>query len=125
METHNVSLSHNCFPHSAHYGTEFRIEVIDATTDKPVGTSLLTTQGLLQMQRDNLIAEEGLTISSILSYGRRQRNMRKFHLELRTGVKSGFGLDFYNSGKSKDTPRNDRTRSSRSGTGIVYLYFFL
>jgi len=82
-----------------HYGTEFRIEILDASTDTSLGSSLVTTQGLLQWQRDKVASDGGLTMSAILSQKPIQTEIRKAVLELRTGVKSGFGLDFYKANK--------------------------
>ena len=88
---------------SMHYGTEFKIEVMDAMTDKAVGTKLLTTQGLLQWQRDNI--GWGLSPSSIYDPKPLQLNKKVVHMELRSGIKSGFGLDFYNTSKINETSR--------------------
>lgn len=88
---------------SMHYGTEFKIEVIDAVTDKVVGTKLLTTQGLLQWQRDNI--GWGLSLSSIYDPLPLRLSKSSVHLELRSGVKSGFGLDFYNTSKINEISR--------------------
>ena len=82
-------------PNSPHYGMEYRIEVIDATTDNPTGTTLLTTQGLLQDQRDSIIAEHGLSLLQFLKGPIRFDRMRTLLLELRAGVKSGFSPDFF------------------------------
>ena len=84
-----------------HYGTEFRIEVLDASTDASIGSALITTQGLLQWQRDKIANNGGLKLDSILAQDPIDVEKRKIVLELRTGVKSGFGLDFYNSAKLK------------------------
>uniref|UniRef100_A0A6U6GSS3 C2 domain-containing protein n=1 Tax=Odontella aurita TaxID=265563 RepID=A0A6U6GSS3_9STRA len=102
----------------AHFGVEFRIEVLDANTDRPVGTSLLTTQGLLQRQRDALSTESGLTLRTLLD-PRSQRPLRgTVKLELRTGVKSGFGLDFFNAAKMKgsgDGVSREKDEGTRAG----------
>ena len=82
-----------------HYGTEFRIELIDATTEKPVGTGLITTQGMLQQQRDYLVEEKRVPF---LSFVRpiRFEGTRRLMLELRAGFKSGFSTaEYYTSGK--------------------------
>lgn len=87
--------------------------MFDAARDKPVGCTLLSTQGLLQWQRDELEKEEGISITSTLTQKPMKAKKRKIVLELRTGVKKGFGLDFYTAGKPSDT--------IRSGT-IIFLY---
>ena len=84
---------------SNHYGTEFRIEVLDASTDASIGSTLVTTHGVLQLQRDKLAAEGGLNLSSIIAQDAIKMKKRKAILELRTGVKSGFELDFYKTDK--------------------------
>jgi len=89
-----------------HHGTEFRIEVFDAAKDKPVGCTLLSTQGLLQWQRDELEKEGEFAFTSTLTQKPMKAKKRKRILELRTGVKKGFGLDFYNAGKSSGTIRS-------------------
>lgn len=40
---------------------EYRIDVVDATNDKVIGTGLITAQGLLQQQRDFLVEEKRTT----------------------------------------------------------------
>lgn len=79
----------------SHYQQDFYIEVVDAITDKPVGTSVLTTQGVLQQQRDLMIEEGKL---SILTFGSKPpafKGKRRMTLELRAGVKSGIRGDFF------------------------------
>jgi len=89
-----------------HHGIEFRIDVFDAARDKPVGCTLLSTQGLLQWQRDELEREEGISITSTLTQKPMKAKKRKIILELRTGVKKGFGLDFYTAKKPSDIIRS-------------------
>uniref|UniRef100_A0A7S4W2P0 C2 domain-containing protein n=1 Tax=Ditylum brightwellii TaxID=49249 RepID=A0A7S4W2P0_9STRA len=95
-----------------HYGLEYRVEVIDANTDRPVGISLITAQGVLQWQRDQTSVEQGITLSSIMHPHKEKVKRRRMALELRTGVKDGFGLNFYNS-KSQETAasKKERTRA--------------
>ena len=79
----------------AYYGVDFFIEIIDALTDKPVGTSVLTTHGILQQQRD-LMIEQGKM--SILNVGKKPpvfKGRRRMVLDLRAGVKSGVSSDFF------------------------------
>jgi hypothetical protein len=74
---------------------EFRLDVIDASTDATVGTTLLTTQGMLQEQRDILIAKHGASLFQFFKGPLQWKGKRPLKLELRTGVKSGFGSDFF------------------------------
>ena len=86
----------------AYYGVEFFIEVVDALTDKPVGTCVLTTHGLLQQQRD-LMIEQGQM--SILNIGKKPpsfKGKRRVVLDLRAGVKSGVSSDFFVPSDEKD-----------------------
>jgi len=79
----------------AYYGVEFFIEVVDALTDKPVGTTVLTTHGILQNQRD-LMLERGQM--SVLNAGKKPpvfKGKRRMILDLRAGVKSGVSSDFF------------------------------
>ena len=111
------------FNNRMHHGTEFRIEVFDAAKDKPVGCTLLSTQGLLQWQRDELEKEGEFAFTSTLTQKPMKAKKRKRILELRTGVKKGFGLDFYNAGKSSGTIRSGTifVLSTISGKSV---YFF-
>jgi hypothetical protein len=84
------------------YAMEYRIELVDASSEKPVGTTLLTAQTLLQLQRDEMIAEKGISafvqgFRNPVSYVKQ----RRLALELRTGVKSGFGSDYFVPAKTK------------------------
>jgi len=89
-----------------HYGTEFKIDVVDASTDQAIGSKLLTTQGLLQWQRDNI--GWGLSLSSVMNEEPVRLERRTICLELRTNVKTGFGLDFYNTDKISETSRTGK-----------------
>jgi hypothetical protein len=108
-----------------HYGTEFRIEVLDASTDASVGSTLVTSQGLLQWQRDQLASEGGLTLSSIISQEPIHVKKRKTILELRTGVKSGFGLDFYKAEKLSGSTRAGKFNRMLKPLYLQYFYFDL
>lgn len=76
--------------------------MVDANTDKTIGTKLLTTQGLLQWQRDILAQQRALTWETIFKQRPLHLVKKTAILELRSGVKSGFGLDFYNNSKIGD-----------------------
>lgn len=93
-----------------HYGMEYKLEVVDANTDKPVGSCLLSAQGLLQLQRDELTKRWDQLLLSLLHL-RQDSETRRIKLELRTGVKDGFGLNYYNSTKFTDDTKGKRTAS--------------
>lgn len=79
-----------------HYSIEYKLEVVDANTDKPIGSCLLSAQGLLQSQRDELfIKKDPLTLFRYF----RNPELRRVKVELRTHVKDGFGLNFYSASK--------------------------
>jgi hypothetical protein len=82
-----------------HYGMEYRIDVIDATTDKSIGAGLITTQGLLQQQRDYLLEEKRLPFLSFVRKPIRFSEMRRIVIELRAGLKNGYSNDFYTPAK--------------------------
>lgn len=78
---------------------EYKIEVLDATTDKPVGNALLMTQALLQQQRDELVAQKGVSAFVPPAGQSAKPQKRRVLLELRTGLKSGFSSDYFVSPK--------------------------
>ena len=90
---------------------EYRLEVIDATTDRAVGTGFLTTQGLLQQQRDYLVEEKRVPFLSFLRAPIRCTELRPLVVELRTGFKPG--VDFF-------TPTKTQPRLSPDGVGDVH-----
>jgi hypothetical protein len=90
------------------YGTEYKIEVVDANNECPVGCALLSTQMMLLWQYDKFLSTADDENNKTMQLLRRLADARKFkvdyikcRLELRTGVRTGFGLDFYNSTSSK------------------------
>ena len=84
------------------YAMEYRIELVDASSEKSVGSTLLTAQSLLQLQRDELIAEKGVAaFIRGLRNPERYAKQRHLALELRTGVKTGFGSDYFIPAQSK------------------------
>jgi len=99
-----------------HYGTEFRIELIDATTDKPVGTSLITTQGLLQEQRDYLVEEKKVPF---LSFVRpiRFEGTRRMVKELRAGLKPGFSSSEYYASRTGGVSTDGEVRPGKTCVG--------
>jgi hypothetical protein len=84
------------------YGTEYLIEAIDANTDKAVGSTLLSTQGILQWQRDQSVFDEGVQVKSFRAYPTSAATIKRT-VELRVPWKNGFGLDFYKTGNINDT----------------------
>ena len=104
-----------------HYGTEFRFEVVDASTDICVGTVLLSTQGLLQWRRDEIASSRNLMFSLDTQPNIKPKKKRAI-FELRTGVKSGFGLDFYNAGT---VGSGTRAGTSNTMTFIFSICFLL
>ena len=72
-----------------HYASEFRIELVDATDDQPIGFFLLTAQMLLQEQRDDAIKQFGMPIPQI------SFKKRKVIRELRKFVKSGDAKEYF------------------------------
>lgn len=83
-----------------HYGMEYRIDVVDAHTDKPIGTTLLTAQGVLQWQRDIIVATNGFAMIPLFQRPSSCTEERRWRLELRKDIKSGFHDDFFVSSKS-------------------------
>lgn len=82
------------FPLS-HYGSQFRIDVVDANTETVVGSALLTTQGILQEQRDLYISKHGASIFQFLHGPIRWVGKRKLKVELRSGIKSRSSNDYF------------------------------
>jgi hypothetical protein len=91
----------------AHYGIEYRLEVIDAATDTAVGTALISTQGMLQQQRDLMVTESGASVLQFLQGPIRFEGKRRLTLELRTDVKNGFSPAFFVSSKYNRTASSD------------------
>ena len=90
-----------CIGLSKDYGTVFRIDVVDATTDKPIGTTVVTTQGVLQEQRDFLIEEKGMPYLYFVMQGPLKfEKVRRTVIELRTGLNE---TDFFNHAKQQQT----------------------
>lgn len=77
-----------------HYGEEFRFDCIDASTDDVIACALLSTQQLLQMQRDEAMTKSGASVLQFLRGPVVGGEMRTLKLVLREGVKGAFGLNF-------------------------------
>jgi hypothetical protein len=98
-----------------HYGMEYKLEVIDSNTDKPIGSYLLSAQSLLQWQRDDMFSSMDKILHSFFHL-RKFSEPRRVKLELRTGVKDGYGLNYYNSSTSTgDSTRKDKESTQRPG----------
>lgn len=90
--------------------------MIDANTEEVVGTALFPAQSILQWQRDEMSTSSSLPLRTVLDI-RAQREMHKKKvIELRKGVKSGFGLDYFNTAKKKDdASKSDTSDEGRAG----------
>jgi len=77
----------------SHYGVQFRIDVVEANKDTIVGSVLLTTQGILQTQRDSYIAEHGVSLIQFLKGPIPWMGKRKIKLKLRSGIKGNACTD--------------------------------
>lgn len=98
----------------AHYGEEFRLDCVDAQTDEVVGTALLSTQGILQMQRDEVIQRYGASLFQCFRGPILERGVRPgIRVLLRKGVKNAFGLEFYVS--SSEVGLEGRVTESEKG----------
>lgn len=71
---------------------------MDAYTDKPIGMAVLTAQGLLQQQRDNMVAADGYAVINPFQRPASCTEIRRWRLELRTGIKNG---DYFASTKGR------------------------
>jgi len=97
----------------SHYGVEFRIDVVEADTDTIVGSTFLTTQGVLQEQRDAYIAKNGASLLQFLKGPIPWMATRKVKLKLRPGIKAAGGADDYYSFSPKDSG------DSGEGKGLI------
>jgi hypothetical protein len=88
-----------------HYGMEYRLDVIDATTDRVVGTGLIATQGLLQQQRDYLVEEKRVPFLSFFRKPIQFTELRPLVVELRMGYK--MGVDFFTPAKTRVSSDGD------------------
>ena len=96
---------------------EFRLDVIEASTDKVMGTTVITTQGLLQEQRDILINKDGVSLLQFLKSPLTWTGMRKLKLELRAGIKQG-GSDFFSAPKRRRAEDQDGETEETSKSNI-------
>ena len=103
-----------------HYGMEYKVEVVDANTDRPVGSCLLSAQGILQWQRDDLLSSVDRLFLSFFHF-RDYSEPRRLRLELRKGVKDGFGLNFYNSARVTESNENNASIHAGEISGWIDL----
>ncbi len=103
-----------------HYGTEFRVELVDATTDKSLGMTLLTTQCVLQYQRDLLVSQQGISFLSLFNGPTSFKNPIPLTLELRSGMKTGYGAEFF----APSIPSGEKGGLGKSSNGSGYLANF-
>ena len=94
--------------------------MVDANTDKAVGSCLLSPQALLQMHRDKLSSRLDQIVLSLLHF-RDESEPIRMKLELRHATKDGFGLNYYNSTKIADDSKEKKSSSAVPGdiTGWV------
>ena len=83
------------------YSKEFRLDVVDASTDQIIGSTVFTTQEMLQNQRDSIIKREGVSLLQAFEGPFQYRGSQILKLELRTGISSGFGSAFFTPPKIK------------------------
>mmetsp|Transcript_14872 Transcript_14872/g.41407 ORF Transcript_14872/g.41407 Transcript_14872/m.41407 type:complete len:1532 (+) Transcript_14872:243-4838(+) len=102
------------FPVS-HYGVEFRIDVVEADTDTIIGSAFLTTQGILQEQRDAYIAEHGVSLLQFFKGPIPWRGTRKMKLMLRSGIKAGARSDEFYSSSTSSKGSSVRHKGTISG----------
>ena len=93
-----LSIDCSTFPFRSNYGVEYRIELVDASSDKPIGMSVVTTQGLLQQQRDAMVATDGFAVINPFQRPSCCTEKRRWRLELRTGIKNE---DYFKSTKGR------------------------
>eukprot|EP00536_Pseudo-nitzschia_multiseries_P006667 jgi/Psemu1/255572/estExt_Genewise1Plus.C_1450049 len=102
------------FPIS-HYGVDFRIDVVEANTDTIIGSAFLTTQGILQEQRDAYIAERGVSLLQFFKGPIPWMGTRKVRLVLQSGIKAGASADEFYSSNTSSKGSSARRKGSISG----------
>lgn len=102
----------------SHYGVEFRIDVVEADTDTIVGSTFLTTQGILQEQRDTYIAENGASLLQVLNGPIPCKAARTIKLKLRSGIKAGASADEYYSFPTKGSGNSSKGSSGEQKGSI-------
>lgn len=71
------------------YGREFRLDIIDSNTDSIVGSASLTTQGILQRQRDAFIQREGASLFQFAKGPIKASEIQEMKVMLRSDTKNG------------------------------------
>lgn len=89
------------------YSREFRLDVVDASTDRIVGTNVFSTQEMLQNQRDMIIQKDGVNLFQAFEGPLEYRGTQRLKLELRTGINNGFGSAFFVPPKRKTENTSD------------------
>ena len=77
----------------SHYGVQYRIDVVESDTDMIIGSAVLTTQGILQAQRDLYISEHGVSLFQSLKGPIPWMGKQKMRLSLRSGIKGDASTD--------------------------------
>lgn len=99
---------------------EYRIDVVDAVTEKVVGSTMITAQEILTVQRDNAIRERGLEpFKPDVRVHASPFQPFRMQLELRTGTKLGFGSKYYTTSPKKRTQSEGKELLCCSRDGIV------
>lgn len=100
-------LSHAPLLLRPHYGAEFRVELVDASTNDPLGAGVITTQSLLLRQRDAFVEKHGLPI--LFPFRRPPSyDAQPILLELLAGVKSG--ADYFSVTKATSNATGNKAK---------------
>ena len=78
---------------------EYRVDVIDAKTERSIGSTMLTAQGLLEWQREVHIRDAGLAAFTPGMRHAPSSSFRSMQVELRSGLKAGFGIHYFRDSK--------------------------
>jgi hypothetical protein len=98
-----------------HYGAEFRIELVDSATDTSVGSALITTQSMLQLQRDSFARKCVLPLGSLFHGPKAIVAQEHLVIELRK-MNGGFSSEFF-------APSRLTDKTSRGEiTGCIELF---
>ena len=85
--------------YSSHYGVEFQLDVVEASTDTVIGTTTLTTHRLLQDQRDHVLGGK-ISLLQFAGGPLRWKGLRQMTVELQT--KSRGSVDLFRTSKQGD-----------------------
>ena len=107
----------------SHYGMEFKLELIDANSDEAVGIALITAQGLLQEQRDRLLNDPDFSVWSLFDPKKFSgAGKRRTNLALRTNVKNGFGLNFFDTSSNATDDAHNSVANRKERTSRWYAH---